>query len=26
MTFKQNAFEILPDNRVRLKLPKTYGR
>jgi putative transposase len=26
VTFKQNAFEILPDNRVRLKLPKTYGR
>lgn len=26
VTFKQNAFEILPDNRVRLKLPRTYGR
>ncbi|WP_107758378.1 RNA-guided endonuclease InsQ/TnpB family protein [Carboxydocella thermautotrophica] len=26
VTFKQNAFETLPDNRVRLKLPKTYGR
>lgn len=26
VTFKQKAFEILPDNRVRLKLPKTYGR
>lgn len=26
VTFKQNAFEILPDNRVRLKLPKTYAR
>ncbi|GAW32759.1 hypothetical protein JDF658_25240, partial [Carboxydocella sp. JDF658] len=26
MTFKQKAFEILPGNRVRLKLPKTYGR
>ncbi|AVX21210.1 putative transposase [Carboxydocella thermautotrophica] len=26
VTFKQNAFEILPGNRVRLKLPKTYGR
>lgn len=26
VAFKQNAFEILPDNRVRLKLPRTYGR
>ncbi|MGB9826426.1 MAG: RNA-guided endonuclease InsQ/TnpB family protein, partial [Desulfofundulus sp.] len=26
VTFKQNAFEMLPDNRIRLKLPKTYGR
>lgn len=26
VTFKQNAFEILSDNRVRLKLPKTYTR
>lgn len=26
VTFKQNAFEILPGNRVKLKLPKTYAR
>jgi len=26
VTFKQNAFEMLPDNRVKLKLPRTYGR
>jgi len=26
VTFKQNAFEMLLDNRVCLKLPKTYGR
>ncbi len=26
VTFKQNAFEMLPDNCVRLKLPKTYTR
>ncbi|SHF37726.1 RNA-guided endonuclease InsQ/TnpB family protein [Desulforamulus putei] len=26
VTFKQKAFEILPDNRAKLKLPKTYGR
>ena len=26
VTFKQNAFKMLPDNRVKLKLPKTYGR
>ncbi|MCL6477084.1 MAG: transposase [Peptococcaceae bacterium] len=26
VTFKQNAFEMLPDNRVKLKLPKTYDR
>ncbi len=26
VTFKQNAFGILPDNRVKLKLPKTYDR
>ncbi|OPX90761.1 MAG: putative transposase [Pelotomaculum sp. PtaB.Bin013] len=26
VTFKQNAFEKLPDNRVKLKLPKTYDR
>lgn len=26
VTFKQNAFEMLPDNLVRLKLPKTYAR
>jgi len=24
ITYKQNAFEMLPGNRVRLKLPKTY--
>jgi len=26
VTFKQNAFEVLLDNRVKLKLPKTYDR
>ncbi|MBF7084740.1 transposase [Desulfallas sp. Bu1-1] len=26
VTFKQNAFEMLPDNRVKLKLPKTYNK
>jgi len=26
ITFKQNAFEMLPGNRVKLKLPKTYNR
>lgn len=26
ITFKQSAFEVLPDNRVKLKLPKTYHR
>ncbi|OIQ59771.1 putative transposase [Moorella thermoacetica] len=26
VTFKQNAFEMLPGNRVKLKLPKTYAR
>lgn len=26
ITFKQNAFEMLPENRVRLKLPRTYSR
>jgi putative transposase len=26
ITFKQNAFEMLPDNQVKLKLPKTYDR
>jgi len=26
VTFKQNAFEMLPDNQVKLKLPKTYER
>lgn len=26
ITFKQNAFEMLPNNRVKLKLPKTYAR
>lgn len=26
VTFKQKAFEILPGNRVKLRLPKTYAR
>lgn len=26
ITFKQNAFEVLPNNRIHLKLPKTYAR
>jgi len=26
ITFKQNAFEMLPDNQVKLNLPKTYNR
>jgi putative transposase len=26
VTFKQNAFEILPENRIKLILPKTYNR
>ncbi|WP_268761663.1 RNA-guided endonuclease InsQ/TnpB family protein, partial [Caldanaerobius fijiensis] len=26
VTFKQSAFELLPDKRVRLRLPRTYAR